>query len=445
MSEWREFKLDNLIKIKHGYAFKGEYFSDEVTTDILVTPGNFLIGGGFKHDKLKYYKGPILKDYVLKKNDFIVTMTDLSKKADTLGFSARVPEIENCTFLHNQRIGLLQLKEINFDLSFIYWLMRTEEYQRFVAGSATGSTVKHTSPTKICEYKFIAPIDINIQKRIASILSAYDDFIENNLRRIKLLEELAQRTYEEWFVKFIINGKQLGVRENGLPDGWEKKTLGKLIGYEIGGGWGEEEISNEFDTPGYVIRGTDFNNLTKGSINNVPYRFHKKSNMFSRKIEDGDILFEVSGGSSFEGVAKTALVTKELLNQFDCDVMCASFCKLVRPSSELYSKFLFQTFRFFRKVKTTEIWEIRSASNIVNYNWTAFLKFQTVKVPDTKTLQAFNNLANPIYSEIYLLANQNRLLKESRDILLPRLMSGQIEVGEGLGMVAETSEKYSKQ
>ena len=89
--KWKEYSLDELINIKHGYAFKGEFFSEEPTDDILLTPGNFAIGGGFKAQKLKYYNGDFPVDYILDENDVIVTMTGLSKEADTLGFSAKVP------------------------------------------------------------------------------------------------------------------------------------------------------------------------------------------------------------------------------------------------------------------------------------------------------------------------------------------------------------------
>ena len=194
--KWKEYSLDELINIKHGYAFKGEFFSEEPTDDILLTPGNFAIGGGFKAQKLKYYNGDFPVDYILDENDVIVTMTDLSKEADTLGFSAKVPAWYGKRFLHNQRIGLVKLKTDDFDKDYLYWLMRTFSYQRFVANGATGATVKHTSPTKICQYKFTAPDDKTTQRKIASILSAYDDLIENNLKRIKLLEEKAFVSYK---------------------------------------------------------------------------------------------------------------------------------------------------------------------------------------------------------------------------------------------------------
>ena len=131
--KWKEYSLDELINIKHGYAFKGEFFSEEPTDDILLTPGNFAIGGGFKAQKLKYYNGDFPVDYILDENDVIVTMTDLSKEADTLGFSAKVPAWYGKRFLHNQRIGLVKLKTDDFDKDYLYWLMRTFSYQRFVA------------------------------------------------------------------------------------------------------------------------------------------------------------------------------------------------------------------------------------------------------------------------------------------------------------------------
>jgi type I restriction enzyme S subunit len=84
--------------------------------------------------------------------------------------------------------------------------------------------------------------------------------------------------------------------------------------------------------------------------------------------------------------------------------------------------------RFLRDIKATEVFEIRSASNIVNYNWTAFLKFQKVKKPKDSLIDKFNRTVDPIYKQIYNLGYQNQYLKEARDILLPRLMTGMIEV-----------------
>ncbi len=88
-SDWREVKLGDFIKVKHGFAFKGEYFSELENENILLTPGNFKIGGGFKLDKFKYYHSSVPSDYILGDGDIIITMTDLSKEGDTLGYLQR--------------------------------------------------------------------------------------------------------------------------------------------------------------------------------------------------------------------------------------------------------------------------------------------------------------------------------------------------------------------
>lgn len=91
---------------------------------------------------------------------------------------------------------------------------------------------------------------------------------------------------------------------------------------------------------------------------------------------------------------------------------------------------LFYFFCFLRVIGATEVFEIRSASNIVNYNWTAFLKFQQMLLPSEGVLREFNQLAVPIHKQLYQLGKQNQLLKEARDILLPRLMTGMIDVDQ---------------
>ena len=188
---WVETTLGEMINVKHGFAFKGQFISLEPNDKIMVTPGNFKVGGGFKGAKFKYYSGEIPEDYILKPNDVIVTMTDLSKEGDTLGFSAKVPN-DNKTYLHNQRIGLIQFINPDFDKEFIYWFLRTEHYQKSMVNSATGSTVRHTSPNRIKEYVFYCPQKLEEQKAIAKILTAFDDKIENLQAQNKTLEQTAQ-------------------------------------------------------------------------------------------------------------------------------------------------------------------------------------------------------------------------------------------------------------
>ncbi|MCF2948489.1 restriction endonuclease subunit S [Paraglaciecola aquimarina] len=424
---WTEYNLGELIRVKHGFAFKSEFFSPE-GKHIVLTPGNFHESGGFKSrgDKDRFYSGEYPEQYLLKKDDLIVAMTEQGE--GLLGSSSLIPD--NDKFLHNQRLGLVEIIEPEkVEKYFLYLVFNNPIIRHQIAGSATGTKVKHTAPERIYRCKFKFP-SRPLQKKIAAIIYSYNNFIENNLKRIKLLEEMAQITYEEWFVRMKFPGHETAIfdKETGLPEGWSASNLGHFIEHEIGGGWGEEEASKEFSESAYVIRGTDFDGLPTGKTQNVPLRWHKKSNLASRKLAPGDIIFEVSGGSQNEGVAKTVLMTEELLSLFNEDVMCASFCKLARPISTEVGHYLFYFLRFLRKIKASEVFEIRSASNIVNYNWTAFLKFQEVNFPSESLLDEFHTFSENSTKQTSVLAKQVKLLKEARDILLPRLMTGMIDI-----------------
>ena len=155
MDEWTESSLNDLVEVKHGFAFQGKFFHDEPQGDVLLTPGNFSIGGGFKAEKFKYYDGPVPDEFVLCEGDLIVTMTDLSKEADTLGYPAFVPSrTDRRRYLHNQRLGKFLIKDRRaLDLRYLHYLLCSQEYRDEVLASATGTTVKHTSPERIKRFR----------------------------------------------------------------------------------------------------------------------------------------------------------------------------------------------------------------------------------------------------------------------------------------------------
>lgn len=174
--EYKKIPLSDIIDIKHGFAFKGEYITSNENRNILLTPGNFKIGGGFKSDTYKYYDGEFSDEFVLKANDIIVTMTDLSVKSDTIGYPAFIPNIKNKKFLHNQRLGKVILKMDDIS-QFIYWTMRSLKYRQEILAGITGTTVKHTSPSKILEYKVPFRNDVSILKKFEIICNK----IQNNI------------------------------------------------------------------------------------------------------------------------------------------------------------------------------------------------------------------------------------------------------------------------
>ncbi|MBR6571833.1 MAG: restriction endonuclease subunit S [Clostridia bacterium] len=190
-------KMGNICGIKHGYAFSGEFFTEEDNNILLVTPGNFKVGGGFQEKRCKFFTGEYSKEYVLNGGDLIVTMTDLSKNMDTLGYSAIVP----CTdrvYLHNQRIGLfVDMSEI-INRIFLMYFMQTNDYRDNIIASATGSTVHHTSPSKILDCDVFVP-PMELQEKFAAFVEQTDKSKSEIQTALTKLETLKKALMQQYF------------------------------------------------------------------------------------------------------------------------------------------------------------------------------------------------------------------------------------------------------
>jgi type I restriction enzyme S subunit len=417
MSEWKEFKLGDIVSVKHGYAFRGEYFSEIPTLDILLTPGNFNIGGGFRQGKLKYYNGDYPQSYILNEGDVIVTMTDLSKEGDTLGYSAKIPKHNGIRYLHNQRIGLLQFLSDNFSKDFIYWVLRSREYQKFIVNSATGSTVKHTSPSRICEYTFNSP-DLPTQTVIAEILSSLDEKIELNNKINQELETLAQTLFKQWFIDFEFpneNGEpykssggemvdsELGV----IPKGWEISSLDKIAEYLNGLALQKYPPENEYEFLPVIkireLRQKDISNSDRASIN-LPEKYI---------IENGDVLFSWSGSLMVDFWTNG----KGALNQH-----------LFKVTSNLFPKWYYYLWTKHHLNEFIEIAE--SKATTMGHIQRQHLKDAHVLIPENNSIKDYSLVFEPIISKII----DNRIecseLIKMRDSLLPKLISGELEINE---------------
>ena len=329
----------------------------------------------------------------------------------------------------NQHVAIIRPKPDVLNPLFLNYYLASPYMQAFMLGLAVGKGASRNAMTKdmIAGFKIPCP-PIRIQEAIVKKASAYDDLIENNKKQIALLEEAAQRLYKEWFVDLRFPGYEDVQILDGVPEGWNEKLLCDVISYEIGGGWGEEFETGNNEHEAYVIRGTDFDGLKNGNFLSIPLRFHTERNLSSRKLEHGDIVFEVSGGSRTEGVARTVRINEEMLNRWHKPVMCASFCKLIRPLSVDLSQYLFDHLRYLRSEKITEEFDKRSASSIVNFRWKDFLSQRTILYPDSSVLGKYNSIAVPLYDRLVSLSLQIETAKQARDRLLPKLMSGEIEL-----------------
>ncbi len=291
----------------------------------------------------------------------------------------------------------------------------------------TGATIKHLPGQKLKSVVIDMP-PIETQHRIADILSTYDDLIENNRKQTKLLEETAQRLYKEWFVDLRFPGHEHTKIVDGVPEGGDYVPFGKIVSYEIGGGWGEDCVTGKNECPGFVIRGTDIDGIKQGDLLSIPYRFHSQGNLAARELLNGDIIFEVSGGSKNTGVAKTLLITKSLLDVWQKPVMCASFCKLIRFNKPQIVQYIYDCLQYWRAVGETQEYEKKSASSIINYRWKDFLEQKCILLPEEHLLQKYCTMSSSLYKQAVTHSIAICKATQARDCLLPKLMSGEVEV-----------------
>ena len=313
------------------------------------------------------------------------------------------------------------------DSQYLYYLLSQDSFFDHMMAGANGAKMPRGNKKLIPD--FVVPdFDLPYQRKIASLLASYDELIEVNRKQIRLLEEAARRIYEEWFVDFRFPGYEKVSVKDGIPNGWSKKSIGDVIAYEIGGGWGNDSKDGDFTNPAYVIRGTDFHSVTDGTIKEVPLRYHTDSNLRSRTLQDGDIIFEVSGGSKTEGAARTVYITDTLLEQLDAPAICASFCKLVRSKDRKFAKYLFDTFQYLRRKDETRKYDKYSAGNIVNYRWADFLAQQKIIIPKEDIVERYSAIVENMYHQVQNLARQISEAQVGRNLLLPRLMSGEVKL-----------------
>ncbi len=295
----------------------------------------------------------------------------------------------------------------------------------------TGATIKHLPGEKLAKVEVDIP-PLPVQQRIAGILSAYDELIENSQRRIKILESMARALYREWFVHFRFpdheHHQRVASPLGEIPRGWEVKKLGEIISAHIGGGWGKDAPDEEHTEPAWVIRGTDIPEARHSQVGGVPHRIHTASNLRSRRLVAGDIVFEVSGGSKGQPVGRSLLITSELLAGLGGDVICASFCKRIQPDISGYgSELLYLSFLEGYESGEIEQYQVQS-TGISNFKWTEYIANTDRVVPPDALRSEFRGHVAPLFTQVATLGRKIQNLRRTRDLLLPRLLSGQIDV-----------------
>lgn len=314
---------------------------------------------------------------------------------------------ENVKFTFQRHIAILRPNPHIVEPAYMYYSMLSKAFFLQADAAAIGAAQRTISLSSLQNLTINLP-DLPTQRRIASILSAYDDLIENNRRQIKLLEEAAQRLYREWFVELRFPGHE-GVKVmDGVPEGWMKGTVDNIVkllsGYPF--------KSSEYVSSG-KYRLITIKNVKDGefSPDNVDYIDQLPDKVPSHCIlTEGDILLSLTGN-----IGRVCIVNgyNYLLNQ------------RVAKLQTLHPAYAYCMFRSKEMLN-----KMTALSNGVAQQNLSPIRAEKIRIliPSSNLLFQFKNIVEPIISQIILLNNQITFACEARDRLLPELMDGEMEV-----------------
>lgn len=405
-------KLGDLIEIKHGYAFSGQNFCADGPF-VLLTPGNFYDAGGFKfRADQKHYDGPAPSDFILNEGDLLVAMTEQGE--GLLGSAAFVPSGKKC--LHNQRLGLVSPKaSAEVDLRYVYYLLNSRNVRQQIRATASGAKVRHTSPSRI--YAVTVPEhSIEAQRRIASILGAYDDLIEVNRRRIAVLEEMARGLFESFVTKVIgeLPPASGGSGNAALPDGWHISDLRNVTEIIMGQSPPSEELNKDGDGFPFHQGVTDFGPLfPRRRIFCVPSSKKKVA-------ATGDILFSVRAPVGRINLATEEVVLGRGVSSFRSTIGAQHYLA-AHLRATFYEPDLIGNGAIYKAVGRSDIQRI------------------PIVLPPAEIRAELDVKIASIYDFLWTLEQSNKALAASRDLLLPRLISGQLSVAEAERQLEEAA------
>ena len=282
-----------------------------------------------------------------------------------------------------------------------------------LSGYITGSAQPKLSQANLNAIAFDVP-SIETQQIIVSIISALDEKIATNRAINDNLEQQAMALFKEWFI------------DNLDILSWQKGTFSELIEKTISGDWGEETLSGSNTEMVYCLRGADIPEVRIGNKGKMPIRYILPKNFVSKQLVAGDIVVEISGGSPTQSTGRAAAISKALLARYDKGMVCTNFCKALKPIDG-YSMFVYHYWQYLYDKGVFFSYE-NGTTGIKNLDINGFIETEPIFIAPKEMVRKFDAVCQSIFSKIYANGLENEKLALLRDTLLPKLMSGELDV-----------------
>lgn len=421
-NSWSMVKLGDYVELLTGFPFKSAQYTDD-PIGIRLLRGDNIAQGTLRWDGVKRWATSDIKQfskYSLELDDVILAMDRPWIEA---GLKWAFITKTDLPCLLVQRVARLRGKK-GLLTKFLRYIIADYHFTAYVKGVLTGVNIPHISGSQIQAYQFCLP-PIKAQEKIADILSAYDRLIENNTRRIKILEEMAQTLYREWFVNFRFPGHEqtkLVASELGLiPEGCKVTNLGKHIqthkGYAFKSSWYQ-------DSGVKLVKVSDFTDDSVDTSELVCIVEEIAQNYKKHELQVNDIIIQTVGSwpSNPQSVVGKVIriprqAAKSLLNQ--------NAVKII-PKGLINQSFLYYLLKS-EEFKKYIIGCAQGAASQASITLDSIREFNFL-LPPAQLIELFHQVNCPTWELVNNLRDRNINLRQTRDLLLPKLISGEIDV-----------------
>ncbi len=428
--DWKKVKLGEIIYYKKGNAFKSKDYTEKGIAIVRVsnfTSNSIEIEGCMK---ISEENKKIYKEYELLEDDIIIATVGSweMNPNSVVGKVVRVPHKANGTLLNQNAVRMRAKEDVN--QKYLYYKLKTQEFQSFVIGGAQGSASQASiTLNSIFNFEFNLP-PFSEQKEIASILSSLDDKIELNNEMNKTLEEMAQTLFKQWFVDFEFpnengepyksSGGKMVESEFGLiPEGWEVKNL--------------DEIANMYN--GYSYKGSELQKSKDGLLTiknfdrNGGFKINGYKELKSEKVKEnhyaeiGDVIVSHTDlTQNAEIIGNPIIILSK--DKYEKIIVSMDCVKVVSKHIEI-SGYLLYLFLKDKRFKNHALGYV-SGTTVLHLKKEALPKYK-IAVPINKILESFSFLVENIKNKMVVQYNETERLIETRNLILPKLMSGKLE------------------
>lgn len=438
--EFNYLLLDDCIDliIDHRGLTPKKLKSDWVNSGVPVISAKNVKNGELKdEDSIRYIDNITYQKWMkepIRTGDLL-----LASEGATLGENMMWRDKENIAL--GQRLFGIRADNKNLYYKYFAFYVNSQEYQHQIFSKSTGTSVLGIKQTELRKTMIKLP-SFNIQVFIGNLGDNIQKKIILNKKIIANLEELSQTLFKRWFVDFEFpdengnpykssGGEMIDSELGEIPEGWKIGHFSHFCKKPIAGDWGKEQKQGNYVKPVRVIRGADINDYSKGGKGKSPIRFILQKNFDNKKLISGDIIVEISGGSPTQSTGRTLLINNKVLKNSEYELVCTNFCKVIRPLDEKFGEWLAYYFNYlyFRDVFFN--YE-NGTTGIKNLDYKSIMNTMKIIAPSTQILNNFHNLISKYKINIQYLGMENDYLTQLRDTLLPKLMSGELEIPDDI-------------